>query len=716
MDREFFKNPTTDPDYSVSGFWFWNDEIIDEKTSEQLAMMHRIHLDQPIIHSRYGLQNEYLSRDWFDRIRHIIEDCKESGQKIWLYDENNWPSGNCSWTITMEEEYREHFLQFERITIKKGETYHVRPDKHSYLNITAFSTNGESMDLLASARRGEDIFRAEETVEIIAVYVEVDPYEPVGKFCVDYLSMEAIRQFITRTHEKYREEMGEYFGTIISGIFMDETRFCNAMPWTKRLPEEFRKRKGYDLIPYLPLLIRRDTLSDMVRYDYYDLISDLYTEATFGQVYDWCTQNHMKATGHFLGEETLATQSYFGADMMRGYRYFHVPGIDHLGNGIGSLDAKFASSACHHYGKKRIACEAFGASGWDMNFEDMIRISNWLFQNGINLIIMHGLYYSIRDERKDDFPPSYFYQWKYWDSMPIYVKMANRMMKMLSDGRHEAEILVYSPMETFWTCFEPDLEVKTGFWEDGPEIRDEKAKFIDHQFQLLCNRLTDRNLDYDILHSDAAENFRIEGKELVNELSGERYSIFILPFTSILTDTMVDLLNTFMEAGGIVCNLMSGDFKTVSKDGRHMRGETLPSLHMDAMIKVRRITDVISLCRENLWLPFEIVCGPDQLAHSKASYPSHLIDPYIHDGERLYGIGVTRYLKDDHRIFNITNYNEMDEELRIRIISKDPPEVYVPETGDIYTPTMFPIENGYEIELTAPKNRTLFIVGALNQS
>ncbi len=73
---------------------------------------------------------------------------------------------------------------------------------------------------------------------------------------------------------------------------------------------------------------------------------------------------------------------------MRHFKYFHVPGIDHLGNGIGSLDAKFCTSAAHNYGRIEISCEAFGASGWDITFEEMIKISNWLYQQGIN--IMHS--------------------------------------------------------------------------------------------------------------------------------------------------------------------------------------------------------------------------------------------------------------------------------------------------------------------------------------
>ncbi len=710
MDKEFFANPTTDPDYSISGFWFWNDEITDEKTKEQLNIMKRIHANQPVVHSRFGLQNEYLSQDWFDRIKSVIRDCKENGQKIWLYDENNWPSGNCAWTITLEEKYREHYLQFETIPLSENENCELDLTKRNYINVSVFT--GDQCKNILKPNLQQLSFRAQEKTELIGVYVAVDDYEPIGKLCVDYLSKEALGIFIEKTHEKYREQMGEEFGKIISGIFMDETRFCNAMPWTKTLPEEFLKRKGYDMIPYLPLLIRKTELSNKFRYDYYDVISDMYNEATFKQVYEWCNQYNMKAMGHFLGEETIAAQSYFGGDILRGYQYFHVPAIDHLGNGIGSLDAKFAVSASHSYGKSRIGCEAFGASGWDITFEDMVRISNWLFQQGINLISMHGFYYSIRDERSNDFPPSYFYQWKYWDHMPMYVKMANRMMKMLSDGRHEAEILVYTPMETFWNYYEPDLTVKTGFWREGPWIKEERAKFIDNQFQLLCNGLTDKNLDYDIFHGDAACNFKVEGKELVNILSKERFQIFILPLTETLTAEMVELLNEFAANGGCIISYETQILDVVAKDGSHMRTIDLPALDISKHIKCEKLSKVIRYCQDNLKLPFEILKGVDELAHSLSSYPARLIDPYIHDGERVYGVGVSRYIKEKERIYNFTNYNEKDEDLTVWVAAKSEPEIYNPETGEIYRQAVNKSKDkGYEISFTIPGNRTLFIVG-----
>lgn len=710
IDRAFFENPTTDPAYSVSGFWFWNDLITDDKTTEQLNMLHRIHADQPIIHARFGLENEYLSEDWFARIQNAVETAEKNGQKLWLYDENNWPSGNCNWTLTREEENREHFLMFEQVDLQAGEKFHLALTKRNYINVTAYFAGQTPQDLMAAAQDNVISCSFAVSAQVIAVYVSVDRYEETGKYSIDYLSQETIGEFIKSTHEKYKAHFKDQFGKVLLGIFMDETRFNNAMPWTRTLPVEFERRKGYSILPYLPLLRRQEEKSALVRFDYYDVISDLYAQATYQQVYQWCENNNLKSTGHLLGEETIATQSFFGADMLRCIEYLHFPGIDHLGNGIGSLDAKFVASACQHYGKNRIICEAFGAAGWEMSYEEMVAISNWLFQQGINLIMMHGFYYSIREGRFHDFPPSYFYQWKYWDNMPQYVLMANRMMNLLSDGQPEMDILVYSPMESYWRYVQHDLNVKTGFNTQGPAIEDKTAAWIDNQFQMVCSRLADENLDYAILGGDAVKCFCVKDKSLVNIITGAVYHVLVLPCVSLLTDETAALVETFVQAGGKVINYQSSLEIVVSKDGRHMR-QALPPVNQDGFLTADRVSDIASFCHALVSQPFRVLQGPDRMEHTRQSYPAKLIDPYIHDGERVYGVGITRYRKNGARIFNITNYNDKDEKIKLWVQCETCPEKFDPSTGIIASvddPEKY--EGGYAFSLVLAANRAVFIV------
>jgi hypothetical protein len=409
---------------------------------------------------------------------------------------------------------------------------------------------------------------------------------------------------------------------------------------------------------------------------------------------------------------------------MRVFKYLHIPGIDHLGNGIGSLNAKFVSSAAHHYGKDRVSCEAFGASGWNMDYESVVRISNWLFQQGINLIIMHGFYYSIREERENDFPPSYFFQWKDWDKMKEYVPMANRMMEMLSGGYPETGILVYLPIETFWTYFEPDLSIKTFFPKPGtslaesgygysvPPIKNEKAKFIDNQFQQICSCLADENLDYEIVGNDALSGFIVKNGHLVNTHTGASYSIIVLPCVKIMTPNMTALLEKFSMEGGMVINYHNEAYINLAKDGSHIK-QVLPTADMSKYTIAKEINEIIQLCRENIKLPFRVLQGTDKTTHSQPSYPDYIIDPYIHDDERIFGVGISRYIKTECRIFNFTNYNEKPEKLRVWVEAEQVPDIFIPETGGILKAEGAIMHDyGFEFEFTIPANRTIFVVCA----
>ena len=40
-----------------------------------------------------GLNVPYLSTEWFERVRFVVDKAKEIGIDAWVYDEMDWPSG-----------------------------------------------------------------------------------------------------------------------------------------------------------------------------------------------------------------------------------------------------------------------------------------------------------------------------------------------------------------------------------------------------------------------------------------------------------------------------------------------------------------------------------------------------------------------------------------------------------------------------------------------
>ena len=67
-------------------------------------------------------------------------------------------------------------------------------------------------------------------------------------------------------------------------------------------------------------------------------------------------------------------------------------------------------------GRPRTLCEAYGAGGWDLRFEDMKRIGDWLYVLGVNTLDQHLSYVTLRGARKRDHPQSFSYHEPWWDA------------------------------------------------------------------------------------------------------------------------------------------------------------------------------------------------------------------------------------------------------------------------------------------------------------
>ena len=91
MLMSYFQNPP--PEYSTVPFWVWNVEITKKKIDVQLKSFKNQGISSLIVHCRPGLITEYLSDEWFELNRYALEQAKGMDMKLWLYDENGFPSG-----------------------------------------------------------------------------------------------------------------------------------------------------------------------------------------------------------------------------------------------------------------------------------------------------------------------------------------------------------------------------------------------------------------------------------------------------------------------------------------------------------------------------------------------------------------------------------------------------------------------------------------------
>ena len=86
-----FKNPPAL--YRPAPLWVWNDEMTEEAIAFQLKELAEHGFGGAFVHPRPGLVTEYLSDRWFSPWGYALDCAKKLGIKLYIYDENSYPSG-----------------------------------------------------------------------------------------------------------------------------------------------------------------------------------------------------------------------------------------------------------------------------------------------------------------------------------------------------------------------------------------------------------------------------------------------------------------------------------------------------------------------------------------------------------------------------------------------------------------------------------------------
>ncbi|HAH88327.1 MAG TPA: glycoside hydrolase, partial [Armatimonadetes bacterium] len=121
-------------------------------------------------------------------------------------------------------------------------------------------------------------------------------------------------------------------------------------------------------------------------------------------------------TGHFMAEDSLCEQTKWSGDVMSHYQLMHWPGVDKLSRHIEQVvTIKQVASVVDQLQKERSFCEVFGCVGGQVSFFHRKWIADWQAALGISFVNHHLSLYSMRGERKRDYPANLFYQQPWWE-------------------------------------------------------------------------------------------------------------------------------------------------------------------------------------------------------------------------------------------------------------------------------------------------------------
>ncbi|NCB08396.1 MAG: hypothetical protein EOM73_09555, partial [Bacteroidia bacterium] len=526
--------------------WDWNEQITEEGIDFHMQKFKEAGIGGVFVHPRPGLLTEYLSEEWFYLFDYTVQKGKELGMKVWIYDENSYPSGFAGGHVPAEmpDSYQHG----------AGLSLEIRPDLNFAFSDTVAVVLKKTADGFIDISAAIDQENGQPATYYIfrKTYPGKSPW--YGGFTyVDLLYKGVTEKFLDLTMTKGYEKSKADFGGTLPGIFTDEPNLEAAMPrgtvlrWTPDLWDAFQQRWGYDLRPNLPSLVEETGNWKKVRHDYYELILELFVDRWAKPWSRYCDEMGLKWTGHYW--EHGWPEPTHGFDEAAFYIWHQMPGVDMLGNRLDTdgLGGQFGNdravrelrSAANQAGRTRTLSETYGGGGWEMSFETQKRLADWQGVMGVNFVNQHLSYYSLNGVRKFDYPPSFSYHEPWWKHYKLMGDYIGRMSMAMSAGQQINQILVLQPNTSAWMYYSRK--------DKNPAINS-----IRDGFKNFVYRLEQKHVEYDL----GSENvLKVLGSVAGNKLRvGKRdYSLVVIPAEMENIDQPTyELLEQFVKNGGMV--------------------------------------------------------------------------------------------------------------------------------------------------------------------
>ncbi len=331
---------------------------------------------------------------------------------------------------------------------------------------------------------------------------ESDPYNTAN---MDYFFEKSINPMI--------EKAGPHAGKTFSSLFIDSwelggIQIATSQPtWTDRFREEFKKRRGYDLLQYLPAMagkiVDSREITDRFLWDYRKLLSELYND--FYARYTELAHQKGLYTSAQCGYGTMPHQHIDG---LAAYGRVDIPESEFWINSTCMTTKSYfcdptrtASSAAHIYNKKVVSAESFTAANGFYESPDYWKTTaDREFCKGLNHLMLSEFSHQFDVNARPglSFWESINDNITWWNQSAAFIDYLGRCSYLLQKGTHVADFayfvgegsLKFVPSKEFLKPAIPD-----GFDYDGinAEVLLSMATVVDKKL-VMTNGITYRYL------------------------------------------------------------------------------------------------------------------------------------------------------------------------------------------------------------------------------
>ncbi len=500
--------------YKPIPFWSWNAKLEPDELCRQIDWMKENGIGGYFMHARGGLKTEYLSEEWMQCIGACGDHGEATGMDSWIYDENGWPSGFAGGKLLDDPENCDCYLEHTSGAFDPAATVSYRVTEDRLIRV--------------SADGGGEYFN---------VYVRR------SASTADILNPEVVDKFLELTHRAYKKRFGDDFKQKFRGFFTDEPQYQRwGTPYTTVLEDYFRQTYDVDIFDQLGLLFLKKEGYRTFRYRYWKAMQELMLRAFAEMTYNWCEENGVEMTGHYVEEGGLGFQMACCAGIMPFYEFEHIPGIDWLGRTTNNeLAARQVTSVAAQLGRRQILTESFGCCGWDVTPTDLKRILDFQFVGGVNLLCHHLMPYAEYGQRKRDYPAHYsaVNPWVRRD-FKTFNQYATRLGYMIAESDEAVNVAVLHPIRSVYFDYQRD-EGESG----------ESVSKYNHVFLNDLRSMSQYGVNYHLVDETLlARHGFVDGAQI--GCGKCRYDYLVLPHVRTMDNTTEKLLKAFVENGGKV--------------------------------------------------------------------------------------------------------------------------------------------------------------------
>ena len=233
--------------------------------------------------------------------------------------------------------------------------------------------------------------------------------------------------------------------------------------WCPDLPEQFERRRGYSLLPWLPVLtgqiVESAERSEEFLYDWRTTIGELVNECMYENAARIAKDYGMKSyfesheNGRLYLVDGMSVKSNADIPMAAMWTLLPDKKADNSSQMMGESDIRESASVAHLYGKKFVAVESMTVNGYiggaysfyPGNLKPTVDLE---LASGANRIVIHESAHQPVDDKRPGLGLNFYGQWfnrhETWAEMArAWTDYIARSCYLLQQGRNVADVLYY---------------------------------------------------------------------------------------------------------------------------------------------------------------------------------------------------------------------------------------------------------------------------------